>query len=218
MTAGAMQWGKREVEAGEPCFEALKQLKEEGFNVLVDLTAVDWSALSSGAKGDASDNLKRAVPAERSNLTHDIFTPNSEEFGTPRVRERLTPEQEKFFAPRPKRFEVIYRVARIDPQSGEDKGRVEVRAFVDGSAPELRSVAGLWPIANWLEREIWDMFGIKFADRPDIKRLLLYEEFQGHPLRKDYPITKRQPLIGPANGERPDSPTFNIIKPTVKFD
>ncbi len=91
------------------------------------------------------------------------------------------------------RFDVIWRVMKLDADSGMD----------------------LWPIADWLEREVWDMFGVKFADRPGIKRLLMYEEFQGHPLRKDYPIAKRQPLIGPKNGEKAGSPSFNILRPTV---
>jgi NADH:ubiquinone oxidoreductase subunit C len=59
------------------------------------------------------------------------------------------------------------------------------------------------------------MFGVRFVDRPDVKRLHLYEEFSGHPLRKDYPIAKRQPLIGPKSGEKSGSPSFNILKPTV---
>ena len=62
------------------------------------------------------------------------------------------------------------------------------------------------------------MFGVPFVDRPDIKRLLMYEEFVGHPLRKDYPIGKRQPLIGPSSGQRDGSPSFNIVKPAAGFE
>ena len=112
------------------------------------------------------------------------------------------------------RFTVVWRVMKLDAASGEDRGRVELRASVD-EAPVLKSVRDLWPVADWLEREVWDMYGVKFADRPGIKRLLMYEEFVGHPLRKDYPIAKRQPLIGPKNGEKAGSPSFNILKPTV---
>lgn len=112
------------------------------------------------------------------------------------------------------RFDVIYRLMKFDLADGKDLGRVEVHCATD-EAPVLRSVRDLWPVADWLEREVWDMFGVRFADRPDIKRLLMYEQFQGHPLRKDYPIAKRQPLIGPKDGNKPDSPSFNIIKPVV---
>jgi NADH-quinone oxidoreductase subunit C len=59
------------------------------------------------------------------------------------------------------------------------------------------SAVPLWPSANWFEREVWDMFGIRFEGHPDLRRLLLYEQFVGHPLRKDYPVNRRQPLIGP---------------------
>jgi NADH-quinone oxidoreductase subunit C len=64
---------------------------------------------------------------------------------------------------------------------------------------QVDSLTALWPAADWLEREVWDMFGIRFAGHPHLKRILLYAEFQGHPLRKDYPVNKRQPLIGPVN-------------------
>ena len=65
--------------------------------------------------------------------------------------------------------------------------------------PVVPTAVPLWPIADWLEREVWDMFGLRFAEHPDLRRPLLYEQFEGHPLRKDYPVSKRQPLIGPRN-------------------
>jgi NADH-quinone oxidoreductase subunit C len=72
--------------------------------------------------------------------------------------------------------------------------RMRVRTYVkDGEEPG--TLSGVWAGANWAEREVWDMFGIKFKGHPDLRRILLYEEFVGHPLRKDYPIDKAQPLV-----------------------
>ena len=66
----------------------------------------------------------------------------------------------------------------------------------DAAKPtSVPTVSTLWAAANWFEREVWDMFGLKFEGHPDMRRLLLYEEFQGHPLRKDYPADKTQPLV-----------------------
>jgi NADH-quinone oxidoreductase subunit C len=76
---------------------------------------------------------------------------------------------------------------------------VPVQEAADGELAEVESLTTLWPAANWLEREVWDMFGIEFRGHPDMRRILMYEEFEGHPLRKDYPVKKRQPLIGPLN-------------------
>ena len=92
------------------------------------------------------------------------------------------------------RFEMVYHLYSLD--SGT---RLRVKAPVDENEPEIDSVTDLWRAANWYEREVWDMFGIKFKGHPDLKRLLMYEEFKGHPLRKDYAVTKRQPLVGPEN-------------------
>ena len=60
-----------------------------------------------------------------------------------------------------------------------------------GASEEANSLVEIWPTANWLEREIFDMFGIVFRGHPDLKRILLPEEWQGHPLRKDYDILKQ---------------------------
>jgi len=75
--------------------------------------------------------------------------------------------------------------------------RLRLKVDVEEGEPAVDSLTPFWGSANWLEREVWDMFGIRFTGHPDLKRILMYEEFQGHPLRKDYPIQKRQPLIGP---------------------
>ncbi|MBI3314632.1 MAG: NADH-quinone oxidoreductase subunit C, partial [Candidatus Omnitrophica bacterium] len=75
--------------------------------------------------------------------------------------------------------------------------RLRLKVPVDEKDPEVDTLTGLWPGADWYEREVWDMFGIQFKGHPNLKRILMYEEFQGHALRKDYPFNKRQPLIGP---------------------
>jgi NADH-quinone oxidoreductase subunit C len=90
------------------------------------------------------------------------------------------------------RFEVVYHLYSL-----AHNHRLRVKVRVDEDDASVPTAVALWPIANWLEREVWDMFGIRFAGHPDLRRLLMYEEFVGHALRKDYPITRRQPLIGP---------------------
>jgi NADH-quinone oxidoreductase subunit C len=91
------------------------------------------------------------------------------------------------------RFEVVYHLYSLGHGH-----RLRVKAGV-GEPCEIDSVIEIWPAANWMEREVWDMYGIRFTGHPDLRRLLLYEEFEGHPLRKDYPKERRQPLVGPRN-------------------
>ena len=92
------------------------------------------------------------------------------------------------------RFEVVYHLYSI-----AHNHRVRLKVRVEEDDATVPTAVPLWPIANWFEREVWDMFGIRFDGHPDLRRLLMYEEFVGHPLRKDYPINRRQPLIGPAH-------------------
>jgi len=90
------------------------------------------------------------------------------------------------------RFEVVYHLL-----STRHLHRVRLKARVPEENPDIASVTPVWVGANWLERETYDMYGIRFQGHPDLRRIYLYEEFEGHPLRKDYPKEKRQPLIGP---------------------
>jgi NADH-quinone oxidoreductase subunit C len=114
---------------------ALSREPDFAFNVLTDLTAVDW------------------------------------------------PEREP-------RFDVIYQLNSL-----ERRHRLRIKVRASGADPWVHSACGVWKSANWLEREVWDMYGIRFSGHPDLRRVLLYEEFVGHPLRKDYPVNKRQPLV-----------------------
>lgn len=92
--------------------------------------------------------------------------------------------------PRDPRFDVVVHLYSLPK-----KHRVRLLAGVPVERPVIDSLVPLWPGANWFEREAYDLYGIEFAGHPDLRRILLYPEFQGHPLRKDYPKEKRQPLL-----------------------
>ena len=88
------------------------------------------------------------------------------------------------------RFELVYQLLCL--QNGK---RLRVRVPVSEENAAVESLTPLWLGANFMEREVWDLFGIKFIDHPDLRRILLYDEFKGHPLRKDYPVNQWQPLV-----------------------
>ena len=81
------------------------------------------------------------------------------------------------------RFEVVYHF-----QSIARKERVRLKCRLRGENPEIDSATAVWRSANWFEREVFDMFGIHFRNHPDLRRILMPEDWEGHPLRKDYPI------------------------------
>lgn len=91
------------------------------------------------------------------------------------------------------RFEIVTHLVSLDLGH-----RIRLKTAVgdsEGDAVDIVSLAALWGSANWLERECFDMFGVNFVGHPDLRRILLYPEFVGHPLRKDYPAEKIQPLV-----------------------
>jgi NADH-quinone oxidoreductase subunit C len=82
------------------------------------------------------------------------------------------------------RFEVVYHL-----HSPERNERLRLKCRLPGSDPEIDSVTGVWRGANWYERETFDLFGVRFRNHPDLRRIMLPEDWEGHPLRKDYPVT-----------------------------
>jgi len=88
------------------------------------------------------------------------------------------------------RFDVVMHLYSVSK-----KHRVRLYGGVSEEDPSIDSVVPVWVGANWFEREAFDLYGVRFRGHPDLRRLLMYPEFVGHPLRKDYPKEKRQPLV-----------------------
>jgi len=93
------------------------------------------------------------------------------------------------YFPREPRFEVVYHLVST---SRNERLRVKLRAGEDTPLP---TVQGIWPSGNWLEREVWDMFGVVFEGHPDLRRLLMPEDWEGHPQRKDYPVQVKKAVV-----------------------
>ncbi len=88
------------------------------------------------------------------------------------------------------RFEVVYHLLSV-----KNNHRLRVKVAVPEQSPEIDSVVNLWPGADFMESEVYDMYGIRFKGHPDLRRILMYDEFVGYPLRKDYPVQGKQPRI-----------------------
>lgn len=86
------------------------------------------------------------------------------------------------------RFEVVYNLYSLS-----NKHRFFIKVRLDGETPSIKSVVDLWAGANWMEREVFDLMGITFEGHPDLKKILTADELEGHPLRKDFPLTWEQP-------------------------
>ncbi|MBD0317218.1 MAG: NADH-quinone oxidoreductase subunit C [Thermoleophilia bacterium] len=156
---------ERLVEAAEYARDTL------GFNVLADLTPTDY--LGWGGSGVAgywgspppSEETRGWSPPVR-----DINAPGS--WGLQKLPE-----------PKPKRFSVSYHLLAL----GDDPRRLRLQVWCEDEEP-IPSVVSVWPTADWFEREAWDMMGIPVDGHPNLVRLLMDEDWEGHPLRKDYPL------------------------------
>jgi NADH-quinone oxidoreductase subunit C len=133
---------------------------EHGFNMLSDISPVDYLGWGEvGVAGYIGTATGR-----------DLNEPGSQGL-------RRLPE------PKPKRFCVSYHLLRV----GDDPARVRLQAWLDDAEP-IESVISVWPGADWHEREAWDMMGIPFENHPNLVRILMPDDWDGHPLRKDYPL------------------------------
>ncbi len=88
------------------------------------------------------------------------------------------------------RFEMIYHLYSLTQNK-----RLRIKAKLSEKEVRIASLAEFWKNANWLEREVYDLFGISFEGHPDLRRIFMYDGFEGYPLRKDYPLRKRQPRL-----------------------
>jgi len=160
----------------EGLMEVARFLRNEpamGFDVLMDLACVDYLKFGTSLRSTPTLSTPSPLPY------YMAPAPSTERW------ERLVSNDEH-------RFELVYHF-----YSTAHSHRVRIKVPLTAADPVADSLTALWQGANWFEREVWDMFGVRFTGHPNLRRLLLYEEFKGHPLRKDYPANKRQPLIGP---------------------
>jgi NADH-quinone oxidoreductase subunit C len=81
------------------------------------------------------------------------------------------------------RFQISYHIV-----SHSHKERIRLRVLIDEASPSLESITDIWPSANYYEREVFDLFGVRFDGHPNMRRIMMPEEWSGHPLRKDYPV------------------------------
>jgi len=141
--------------------EACLHLRDEqGFNFLSDLTPTDYLGWGGrGVSGYIGTTGGR-----------DMHAPGTQGLG--RVPDA-----------KPKRFAINYHLLRLT----DDPVRLRVQAWLD-DGEEIDTVVRVWPTADWFEREAWDMFGIVFRGHPNLARILMEDDWEGHPLRKDYPI------------------------------
>jgi NADH-quinone oxidoreductase subunit C len=132
----------------------------EGFNFLSDISATDYLGWGNdGVSGYIGDARGR-----------DLNVPMTQGF-------QALPK------PKPKRFAVNYHLLSVS----ENPRRVRLQVWLDDGEPVL-TVVPVWPTADWHEREAYDLMGIEFAGHPNLKRILMDDDWEGHPLRKDYPI------------------------------
>ncbi|MBA2614758.1 MAG: NADH-quinone oxidoreductase subunit C [Actinobacteria bacterium] len=157
----------------ERLVEAAEHARDElGFSFLADVTPTDY--LGWGGRGVAGYWGSPSPGSTRGwePTARDINTPFPGSQGLPRMPE-----------PKPKRFSVSYHLLALE----QTPRRVRLQVWAEDGEP-VPSVVGVWPAADWFEREAWDMMGIAIEGHPNLVRIIMDEDWEGHPLRKDYPL------------------------------
>ena len=145
----------------ERLVEACEHLRDvEGFNFLSDVSAADY--LGWGEKG----------------ISGYMGTASGRDLNAP-----MTQGYQRLPSLKPKRFSVSYHLLAVR----EGAPRIRVQVWLDDGEP-VPSVVSVWPTADWHEREAFDLFGIRFEGHPNLRRIIMDDDWEGHPLRKDYPI------------------------------
>lgn len=161
-------------------------------------------ALVQGSLGDAAGvtefrgDVTLDVPAAR--IVEVLQLLRDARGGTPMLTDLTAIDR----SPAEPRFEVVYHLTGFAPPV-----RVRVKASLEGAAPAIASAVPLWAAANWLEREVFDLFGIRFDGHPNLVRILMPDDWEGHPLRKDFPLTEEPVEF---HGHTPKVPSEIILK------
>ena len=150
----------------------LDRLKEK-FSVSLEDTSISDDMLSVAVKRDACNALLQFLKDDEDALFDHFMDLTAVDY-----------------LGREPRFEVVIHLISIPRFQ-----RIRIKVKIDEDNPVMPSITSVYPAADWFERECFDLYGIKFEGHPNLTRILLYEGFEGYPLRKDYPLKKRQPRL-----------------------
>jgi NADH-quinone oxidoreductase subunit C len=155
-----------------PAITDLEQLKDRP----VVASLLGWNAAAVQSAKFDRDELTVYVARE-------LIRPACEQLKTAALMDFLSDLTCADYHPREPRFEVAYHLLSI-----KRKERVRLKVMLEGGDAAIESITSVWPAAGFFEREVFDLFGIRFLGNPDLRRIMLPDDWEGHPLRKDYPV------------------------------
>jgi NADH-quinone oxidoreductase subunit C len=160
------EWARVRRDAWIPVAMFLREDPAIKMEMFIDLTCVDRFGMRASPGGIGPQGLTARGPSSNPSAPMEVVTGE------------------------PPRFDVVLHVYSVSL-----KHRVRLYCGAPEEDPWVDTLVSVWPGTNWFEREAYDLYGVRFKGHPDLRRILMYPEFVGHPLRKDYPKEKRQPLV-----------------------